>query len=56
MLTDKEREWIDGHFNKMYELVTQVRIDVAKLKVKSGIWGLIGGAIPIIAYVLLKRL
>jgi len=34
------------------EIVTKTRIDIAQLKVKAGIWGLIGGAIPAIAAVI----
>jgi hypothetical protein len=56
MLTEKERQWIECHFTKLNELVTLLRIDVAKLKVKSGIWGVIGGSIPVIAYFLIKRI
>ncbi len=48
MMTEKEREWIDCHFNKIQEQITLVRIDIAKLKVKSGIWGLFGGLIPVV--------
>ena len=51
MITEKERIWIDGHFTKLYEQLTQVRIEIAKLKVKSGIWGVIGGAIPVVILV-----
>ena len=27
--------------------ITSLRVDVAQLKIKAGIWGLIGGAIPV---------
>lgn len=57
-LSDKERNWIDCHFAKMQEQITLVRIDIAKLKVKSGFWGLLGGAISVLItmgiYLLLK--
>ena len=48
MITQKERDWIDCHFTKLQEQITLVRIEIAKLKVKSGIWGVIGGTIPIV--------
>uniref|UniRef100_A0A6M3L3R2 Uncharacterized protein n=1 Tax=viral metagenome TaxID=1070528 RepID=A0A6M3L3R2_9ZZZZ len=48
MITSKEREWIECHFMKLQEQLTLVRIEIAKLKVKSGIWGVIGGTIPVI--------
>lgn len=40
------------------ENIRKIYIELAALKVKSGIWGLIGGMIPvaiIIAYMLLKK-
>jgi hypothetical protein len=51
MITQDERKWIDCHFSKMQEQITLVRIELAKLKVKSGVWGVIGGAIPVIILV-----
>lgn len=30
-----------------------IRIEIAKLKVKAGIWGLIGGAIPVVIMIFL---
>ena len=48
MITQKEREWLDCHFTKLQEQLTQVRIEIAKLKVKSGIWGVIGGSVPVV--------
>jgi hypothetical protein len=47
-LTQKERDWVDCHFNKLNDRITEVRVDIAGLKVKAGVWGLIGGAIPVI--------
>ena len=40
------------------EKLTQILIDIAALKVKSGIWGLIGGLIPVgifVGYMLLRQ-
>lgn len=48
MMTQREREWIDCHFTKVNEQITLVRVEIAKLKVKSGIWGLMGGLIPVL--------
>lgn len=57
-LTQKEREWIEKHFNSLNDRITEVRIEIAKLKVKAGIFGVIGGMIPITvllcAYLLTK--
>ena len=33
--------------------ITDLRVDVAKLKVKAGIWGLLGGAIPVSVAIIL---
>jgi hypothetical protein len=48
MMTQREREWIDCHFTKISDQITVVRIEIAKLKVKSGMWGLLGGLIPVV--------
>ena len=47
-LTDKEREWLDCHFNKINDKITKILVEVAVLKVKASIWGLIGGLIPVL--------
>lgn len=36
--------------------VATVRTDVAALKVKSGVWGLLGGLIPVLVLLLLEVL
>ena len=46
MITQQDRLWIQSQFDKVNERLTEVRIEIAKLKVKSGVWGLIGGLIP----------
>ena len=48
MMTQRERDWIEGHFGKLNDRLTEVRIEIAKLKIKAGIWGIIGGAIPVL--------
>jgi hypothetical protein len=40
-------EEFSDQFVKVNEKLVAVRLDIAKLKVKSGIWGLIAGAIPV---------
>jgi len=34
--------------------ISQLKIEIAMLKVKSGVWGLIGGLIPIVIVVALE--
>ena len=47
-LTEKEREWLECHFNKVNDKITKILVEIAVLKVKSGIWGVIGGTIPVV--------
>ena len=57
-LNQKERKWIEDHFTKLNDRIIDVRVDIATLKVKAGIWGIIGGVIPILIviciYIFLK--
>lgn len=36
--------------------VTNLHIEIAKLQVKSGVWGIIGGMIPVIIVIFLDRI
>ncbi len=47
MLATYDREWFDKKFDELRKEVVKVQIDVATLKVKAGVWGLIGGSIPL---------
>jgi hypothetical protein len=47
-LSMNDKKWINTKFKELSELVTKNRIDIAVLKVKAGVWGVIGGAIPIL--------
>ena len=38
----------DARFGNVDEMLTQVRVDIATLKVKAGVWGGIGGLIPVV--------
>lgn len=48
MLTSDERNWIECHFDKMQKQFTKVFVDIATLKVKASVWGLLGGLIPVL--------
>lgn len=37
---------------EMNDKMTLIHIEIAKLKVKAGVWGLVGGAIPTVGIVL----
>ena len=53
MLNDKDRTWIECHFTKLHEKIEKLQVDVATLKVKAGIFGIIGGAIPVLITVII---
>jgi len=58
MTRDEQFEWLKESHERLQETVTQVRIDIEGLKVKSSVWGLIGGCIPVaimLAYMILKE-
>lgn len=47
-LTEKERDWLECHFTKVNDKITKILVEIAVLKVKSGIWGAVGGSIPVV--------
>ena len=58
-MTSHERDWIDTKFDQLAQKVEDVRVDIATLKARAGIWGLIGGLIPAVGlaiYFLIGRL
>ena len=52
--TDKEREWLEEHFDELRREMVLLQIAVATLRVKAGVWGLIGGMIPVGIFISLK--
>lgn len=40
---------LETGFKELTEAVTRLRIEMEKMKLKSGIWGLIGSALPVVA-------
>lgn len=54
MSDDKWREQLNFKLDTIDEKITNVRIDVAMLKVKSGIWGMLGGFIPVIIMIIIE--
>ena len=38
----------DDKFNGIENKLTQIQVDIATLKVKAGVWGGIGGLIPVV--------
>ena len=52
----KELERLNDCYVKLDNGIQKVREDIVGLKIKSGIWGIIGGAIPVAVLVLMKLL
>ena len=54
---DNKIDSLDIKINDIKDnVITPLKVELAMLKVKSGIWGLIGGAIPVILLVLVEIL
>lgn len=47
-MTSDDRKWIEGKFDSLTREVVLLRVGVAKLSVKCGVWGLVGGSIPVL--------
>jgi len=43
MLSVNDRKWIEKHFEGLRELIAANQVDIAVLKTKSGLYGLLGG-------------
>jgi hypothetical protein len=52
----KELERLNGCYFSLDEKVGKIQQEIAMLKVKSGIWGAIGGCIPVIVLLVIKFL
>jgi len=50
-LTQSEREWVQGQFDDLRRELVQIQIDIATLKVKAGVFGVIGGIIPVLVMI-----
>jgi hypothetical protein len=45
--SDEQFEWLRTSHERLQEDVTKIREDVAVLKFKAGVWGLLGGSLPV---------
>jgi len=52
----KELERLNACYMQVNTKIEQLRVDIAMLKVKSGIWGSIGAAVPILIGLLIWEL
>lgn len=48
-----ELERLNNCYDGMNKSLGQIKIDIAMLQVKSGIWGAIGGCIPVLVTILI---
>jgi hypothetical protein len=46
-LTQDDRNWIEKHFENLLTAIIVNKVDIAVLKTKAGMFGMIGGIIPI---------
>ncbi len=56
-MTSDDRKGIEKKFDAHTEEIVNLRIVVEGLTIKSGVWGLIGGSIPVVvllAFVLIR--
>lgn len=54
---DNKIDSLDSKINDIKDnVITPLKVELAMLKVKSGVWGLVGGAIPVILLVLVEIL
>ena len=48
-----------GHFGEMFKRLGNIEVEIAKLKIKAGVWGALAGAIPvaitIIVWLIVKK-
>jgi hypothetical protein len=49
-LSDK----LDAMREAVHKETTEMKVNIAMLQVKCGVWGLLGGAIPVVLFKLLK--
>jgi len=52
---DKMNNKMDNFQEQIGTKIGEVRIEIAMLKVKSGIWGLMGGLIPVLVLILVNH-
>ena len=49
-------EEYNDHFEKIYRILNETRIDIAALKVKSGVWGAVAGGLTVAVILLIAYL
>ena len=49
-----ELERLSSAYEATQREIQSIRVDIATLKVKAGVWGLIAGAVPVLIVLLFK--
>lgn len=52
----EDREWIEGKFGELTREVVKAQVAIAKLQVKSGVWGAVAGMAAVVGLYFLGRL
>jgi len=49
-------EWAKEISEKLDDLIIEFKVHKTKMELKSGIWGIIGGAVSVLSYIIIKSL
>ena len=52
----KELERLNSCYTDMNKQLGKIREDIASLQVKSGIWGLVGGCVPVLIIIVIQMI
>lgn len=52
----QELKRLDANVEKMNAKLSEMAINIVELKMRAGIWGLVGASIPIIIIILVEKL
>jgi len=50
VLTELER--LNDNYESLRNGIVEIKVDIAKLQVKSGVWGLVGGGVSVLVTIL----
>lgn len=46
---------VNGNAEKIQDGVHSLKVEIAKLQVKSGVWGLVGGMVPVVVLIAMQK-
>ena len=47
-MNDHDRDWLDRRLREIHRDITFIKVELGKLTIKSGVWGMLGGLIPVL--------